>query len=298
VTPLPATLGDNELVAWRLDSATHASTWASGEGAFQRGGRWNTKGVRAVYCSIDPATAILEVAVHTGFPVLDTVAHVLTAVNIAEPSSVHVVDPASLPNPNWLKPGNPTQRRTASLWQSAFKQAQVHRNTERCILTQLEPDLRRSGGGRSLRCEIAGAFCLGYAAASACRVIIAESSWPSGSSPLCRLLPCSITCIWSAVAPDPGSHGLALRVACKAALRSGFVGQAVMFRRRGRSGRCRLCRSRGCSERKRGNGDRRGYCHHGNRLHVWSPMNGPRADEHARGIRKYNLVKLNSGSRR
>lgn len=107
MTPLPAALGGNELVAWRLDSATHASTWASGEGAFQRGGRWNTKGVRAVYCSIDPATAILEVAVHTGFPVLDTVAHVLTAVNIAERSSVHVVDPASLPNPDWLKPGNP-----------------------------------------------------------------------------------------------------------------------------------------------------------------------------------------------
>jgi 5-methylcytosine-specific restriction endonuclease McrA len=50
--------------------------------------------VRAVYCSIDPATAILEVAVHTGFPVLDTVAHVLTAVNIAKLSSIHVVDPA------------------------------------------------------------------------------------------------------------------------------------------------------------------------------------------------------------
>jgi RES domain-containing protein len=108
VTPLPAALGGNELVAWRLDSAIHASAWASGEGAFRYGARWNTKGVRAVYCSIDPATAILEVAVHTGFPVLDTVAHVLTAVNIAEPSSVRVVDPASLPNPNWLKPGNPS----------------------------------------------------------------------------------------------------------------------------------------------------------------------------------------------
>ena len=107
MTPLPAALGGNELVAWRLDSAIHASAWASGEGAFRYGGRWNTKGVRAVYCSIDPATAILEVAVHKGFRVLDTVAHVLTAVNIADASSVHVVDPASLPNPNWLRPGIP-----------------------------------------------------------------------------------------------------------------------------------------------------------------------------------------------
>jgi RES domain-containing protein len=107
MTPLPAALGGNELVAWRLDSTIHASTWASGEGAFRYGGRWNSRGVRAVYCSIDPSTAILEVAVHKGFRVLDTVAHVLTAVNILEPSSVHVVDPASLPNPAWFRPGIP-----------------------------------------------------------------------------------------------------------------------------------------------------------------------------------------------
>jgi RES domain-containing protein len=108
VTPLPAALGGNELVAWRLDAAIHASTWASGEGAFLHGGRWNSKGVRAVYCSIDPATAILEVAVHKGFHALDTVAHVLTAVTIPDPANVHVIDPASLPNPNWLRPGIPS----------------------------------------------------------------------------------------------------------------------------------------------------------------------------------------------
>jgi RES domain-containing protein len=107
VTPLPVALGGNELVAWRLDSAIHASTWASGEGAFLYGGRWNSKGVRAVYCSIDPATAILEVAVHKSFDVLDTVAHILTAVTITDPAAVHVVEPASLPNPNWLRPGIP-----------------------------------------------------------------------------------------------------------------------------------------------------------------------------------------------
>ena len=107
MTLLPAALGGNELVAWRLDAVAYASGWASGEGAFRYGGRWNSKGVRAVYCSIDPATAILEVAVHKSFPVLDTVAHVLTAVTIADPATVHVVDPASLPNPNWLRPGIP-----------------------------------------------------------------------------------------------------------------------------------------------------------------------------------------------
>jgi RES domain-containing protein len=86
------------------------------------GGRWNSKAVRAVYCSIDPATAILEVAVHKGFKALDTVPHVLTAATITEPSSVHVVDPASVPNPNWLRPGIP------SAGQQAFGDALLARH--------------------------------------------------------------------------------------------------------------------------------------------------------------------------
>jgi RES domain-containing protein len=108
MTPLPAALGGNELVVWRLDVAGFAASWDSGEGAFLFGGRWNGKGVRAVYCSIDPATAILEVAVHKGFRALDIVPHVLTAATILDPAAVHVVDPASLPNANWLRPGLPS----------------------------------------------------------------------------------------------------------------------------------------------------------------------------------------------
>ena len=108
MTPLPAPLGGSELLAWRLDQATHGAGWDSGEGSFRLGGRWNSVGVRAVYCSIDPATAILEVAVHKGFKALDIVPHVLTAVTISEPASVYVVDPASIANPNWLRPGMPS----------------------------------------------------------------------------------------------------------------------------------------------------------------------------------------------
>jgi RES domain-containing protein len=103
VTPLPALLGGSELVAWRIDQAIHASSWDSGEGAYRKGGRWNSRGVRAVYCSIDPATAILELAANTGFEALNTVPHVLTSLTIADPSSVHVIN--SVPNPNWLRPG-------------------------------------------------------------------------------------------------------------------------------------------------------------------------------------------------
>ena len=108
MTPLPAGLGGTELVAWRLDRSSYAAIWDSGEGAYLEGGRWNGRGVRAVYCSIDPATAILEVAVHKGFEALDTVPHVLTAVEISDPSSVHIVAPGDIPNPNWLRPGIPS----------------------------------------------------------------------------------------------------------------------------------------------------------------------------------------------
>jgi RES domain-containing protein len=107
VTPLPPTLGAGDLVAWRLDRAGFAANWDAGEGAFRSGGRWNSHGVRAVYTSLDPATAILEVAVHTGFAALDTVAHVLTAATVLDPSNIHIIQPQDVPNPNWLRSGIP-----------------------------------------------------------------------------------------------------------------------------------------------------------------------------------------------
>lgn len=107
MTPLPAALGGSGLVAWRLDQAVHANAWDSGEGAYLAGGRWNSKGVRAVYCSLDPSTAILEVAVHKGFKALDTVPHVMTALDVG-PAAVHVVEPGAIRDPNWLRPGIPS----------------------------------------------------------------------------------------------------------------------------------------------------------------------------------------------
>jgi RES domain-containing protein len=93
---------------WRLDHARHAPTWNSGEGAYLFGGRWNSKGMRAVYCSLDPATAILEVAVHKGFGALDMAPHVLTRADIADPSRIPIVQPDSIPNRNWLHPCLPS----------------------------------------------------------------------------------------------------------------------------------------------------------------------------------------------
>jgi RES domain-containing protein len=96
------------VVFWRLDLATYATTWDSGEGSFRVGGRWSSAGVRAVYAALDPATAILEVAVHKGFRVLDTVAHVLTSATITDPGQVRVVSSDDIPNPNWLRAGVPS----------------------------------------------------------------------------------------------------------------------------------------------------------------------------------------------
>lgn len=95
-------------MAWRLDQAIYATTWDSGEGAYRVGGRWNSAGVRVLYCAFDPATAILEVAVHKGFRALDTVPHVMTAATISDIAGVHIVTPDQIPNPNWLRPGIPS----------------------------------------------------------------------------------------------------------------------------------------------------------------------------------------------
>lgn len=105
MTPLPPPLGSGDLVFWRIDQSRFASSWDSGEGSCRVGGRWSSRGTRAVYAALDPATAILDVAVHTGFAVLDTVPHVLTSGRIVDPSAVHVVAPSEVPNPKWLRPG-------------------------------------------------------------------------------------------------------------------------------------------------------------------------------------------------
>jgi RES domain-containing protein len=105
---MAAANGSGELFLWRLDRKEHAATWFSGIGAELGGGRWNSRGVKAVYSSADPSTAILEVAVHKGFRALDTVAHVLTGARILDASRVYRVNAKDVVNPNWLVPGTPS----------------------------------------------------------------------------------------------------------------------------------------------------------------------------------------------
>jgi RES domain-containing protein len=107
VTPLAPPLGSGALVFWRLDQARFAPAWDSGEGSYLAGGRWSSRGVRAVYAALDPATSILEVAVHKTFQALDTVPHVLSWARINDGSQVHIITAADVPNTNWLRPGVP-----------------------------------------------------------------------------------------------------------------------------------------------------------------------------------------------
>lgn len=94
---------------WRLHLKERAATWDSGNGSKTNGGRWSPIGYPVVYCSADPATAILEVAVHQGFDELDTVPHVLTSARVLDANDVHVVTRDEVPNPGWLRSGWPSR---------------------------------------------------------------------------------------------------------------------------------------------------------------------------------------------
>jgi RES domain-containing protein len=65
------------LEAWRLDVHVHAATWDRGIGAAKVGVGIPPGPGRVLLGR--PSTAILEVAVHTGVPVLDTVPACLTS---------------------------------------------------------------------------------------------------------------------------------------------------------------------------------------------------------------------------
>lgn len=117
MTPLPGALGGREGVAWRIETTRHFPGWQTAEGAFRAGGRWSSAGARVLYTAIDPSTAILEVAVHKGLHSLDRVPHTLLEIGIVDPAAVHVVEPASIPDPDWLRPG------TVSAGQQAFGDA-------------------------------------------------------------------------------------------------------------------------------------------------------------------------------
>ena len=93
------------LTTWRLETSKHFANWQTAEGAFLFGGRWSSPNRRVLYTSLDPSTAILEVAVHKGLRTLDAVAHTLIQIEVAPIKRVFKLDPARVPNAHWLRPG-------------------------------------------------------------------------------------------------------------------------------------------------------------------------------------------------
>lgn len=98
----------NVLLIWRMDTKPHSAMWDSGKGAELAGGRWNPKGFATVYASVDPSTALLEVAVHKGFDTLGRIPHVVSCAEIPDAAAVHVLDAGAIPDGNWLCPGVPS----------------------------------------------------------------------------------------------------------------------------------------------------------------------------------------------
>jgi RES domain-containing protein len=49
---------------WRITDARYLATAFTGDGAAVNGGRWNSRGTKVVYTSMNLSTAILEVLVH------------------------------------------------------------------------------------------------------------------------------------------------------------------------------------------------------------------------------------------
>ena len=80
----------------------------AGKGRFVRAAAGTARASAPFTARLDPATAILEVAVHKGFETLDTVPFVITAARIVDLEEIHAVERDAVPNPNWLRPGFPS----------------------------------------------------------------------------------------------------------------------------------------------------------------------------------------------
>jgi RES domain-containing protein len=99
----PIAIREGKVHCWRLDATDFAQQWDSGFGAEKYGGRWNAKGTSLVYGTLDPATTILEKAVHTGVEAMQAMRQTLTEFQIPA-DAIEILEPKYFPNQNWLHP--------------------------------------------------------------------------------------------------------------------------------------------------------------------------------------------------
>ena len=107
--------------AWRIVNARNAATAFSGDGSRRSGGRWNSKGYRAVYLADSLALATLEVIVHgVSYETLQNYVCILASI----PNKIiQEVDQKSLPR-NWRNDLPPAElRELGDRWLNEQKSA-------------------------------------------------------------------------------------------------------------------------------------------------------------------------------
>lgn len=101
------------LEAWRIIKEKHAATAFSGEGAAKTGGRWNSRGVAAVYTSGTKSLAALESLVHLNPPVLFK----YVAIRIKfDDTLLEIMPPRNLPADWRAEPPPPSSQAVGDGW--------------------------------------------------------------------------------------------------------------------------------------------------------------------------------------
>ena len=103
-----------EAVGWRIVKDKHAKAAFSGEGARIFEGRWNSAGVRMVYCSENLALAALETLAHTQ-PIRMRDKFRAFRVSFDE-SLMEIVDLKKLPKDWTAQPPGPLSKRIGDDW--------------------------------------------------------------------------------------------------------------------------------------------------------------------------------------
>lgn len=103
-----------EVIGWRIVKEKHAKSAFSGEGARIFEGRWNSAGVRIVYCSENLALSALEILVHTR-PVM--MRDKFRAFRVSfDQSLMEVVDLKKLPKGWDSQPPGPISKQIGDEW--------------------------------------------------------------------------------------------------------------------------------------------------------------------------------------
>ena len=107
--------------AWRIVNVRNAATAFSGDGSRRSGGRWNSRGYRAVYLADSLALATLEVMVHgVSYETLQNYVCILATI---PKKIIQEVDQKSLPR-NWRNDLPPAElRELGDRWLNEQKSA-------------------------------------------------------------------------------------------------------------------------------------------------------------------------------